>query len=177
MDTWFEDKRHQGCPEHINLGLHGRYQVQLKSGAWHYCLENSLIQAVGGEEKIKRVWHGIKDTYVVECPDGSLKWSLEGNYRNLASWLEKRGGINVSPLSFLCFFFPSSFFLYVLGPYEYLVDRWYYYGQDLALNIHDRESFVALAKNGESTYWCGTRPDTFPWSSWTKYTAENFGLK
>jgi len=104
-----------GCPRYLSLGVNGHYFIRSQAHSAWDLPRDLLEQSWWKPSKIKAVWLGMNDAWVVELKDGATRQDLKGHYSSNNNLLEqkiktgfgsKRAGhrIEVLPIIHLRFF-------------------------------------------------------------------------
>ena len=86
--NWLDKNKEHCCPAHVTLGNEGMYYIRTKSRKWSYSLPRAAIDRAGDFKKVRRIWLGADDAYIIETKDSWI-WDLAGNYGSLGDTLEE----------------------------------------------------------------------------------------
>jgi hypothetical protein len=79
-----------GCPRYVSLGVNGHYFIRSNSNsAWD--LPRDIIEQPWWQgDKIKAVWLGMNDAWVVQLKNGATRKDLKGQYSNSGHLLREK---------------------------------------------------------------------------------------
>jgi hypothetical protein len=89
LENYMTKHKQYGCPTGVSLGPNGCYFMRSEWGCSHNTPKNFPEEDF---TKVKRMWWGYNNAYVIERFDGSRTWQLHGNYGKLGDHI--RGGID-----------------------------------------------------------------------------------
>jgi hypothetical protein len=77
-----------GCPRYLSLGVNGHYFIRSSSNN-SYNLPKDLMEVWGGQtDKIKAVWLGMNDAWVMQLNNGAVRKNLRNQYSSNENLLE-----------------------------------------------------------------------------------------
>jgi hypothetical protein len=71
-----------GCPRYVSLGVNGHYFIRSNSHSVWDLPRDILEQPWWQGDKIKAVWLGMNDAWVVQLKNGATRKDLKGQYSN-----------------------------------------------------------------------------------------------
>ncbi|KAF4462599.1 heterokaryon incompatibility [Fusarium albosuccineum] len=74
---WIKKRKAFGCPVQLSLGSNGHFYCRMTNTVWKYELPQNMLDRVGRFDKIRRVWLGFEDDYVIRKDSGEYVRSLK----------------------------------------------------------------------------------------------------